>query len=49
VGLVRADVAEAAALGVNSTPTFFVNGRRVSGAQPLDGFKAIIDDELKQK
>lgn len=46
---VQADVAEAAALGVNSTPTFFVNGRRVSGAQPVDGFKAVIEAELSQQ
>ena len=31
---------------VNSTPTFFVNGKRLAGAVPLDQFKAIIDPEL---
>jgi len=35
--------------GVSGTPAFFVNGRLLSGAQPLDAFKAIIDEELKAK
>ncbi|MFX7747743.1 thioredoxin domain-containing protein, partial [Acinetobacter baumannii] len=28
--------------GVDSTPTFFVNGRRVLGAQPLEEFEKVI-------
>jgi protein-disulfide isomerase len=28
------------------TPHFFINGRRLSGAQPLDAFKKLIDEEL---
>jgi protein-disulfide isomerase len=44
--IVDATLAEAEAIGVNSTPTFFINGRRLSGAQPLEAFKAIIDPEL---
>jgi len=36
-------------VGVSGTPAFFVNGRLLSGAQPLDAFKAIIDEELKAK
>ncbi|HET7291939.1 MAG TPA: thioredoxin domain-containing protein [Vicinamibacteria bacterium] len=35
-----------AAVGVNSTPTFFVNGRRLTGAMPFEAFQAIIDEEL---
>jgi protein-disulfide isomerase len=35
--------------GVSGTPAFFVNGRLLSGAQPLDAFKALIDEELKAK
>src|SRR5579871_85787 len=46
---VKADEAEAASLGVGSTPTFFINGRRVSGAQSYEGFKQIIDQELGAK
>ncbi|MSP25366.1 MAG: hypothetical protein EXR75_09415 [Myxococcales bacterium] len=30
------------------TPHFFINGRRISGAQPVDNFKKIIDEELKR-
>ena len=36
----------AASLGVNSTPTFFINNRRVEGNQPYEVFKSIIDQEL---
>jgi len=31
---------------VNATPSFFVNGRYISGARPAADFKALIDDEL---
>jgi protein-disulfide isomerase len=43
---IEKDLAEAGAIGANSTPTFFINGRRLEGAQPLENFKAIIDEEL---
>jgi protein-disulfide isomerase len=33
-------------LGVTGTPSFFVNGRRLTGAQPVATFKTIIDEEL---
>jgi protein-disulfide isomerase len=33
-------------LGVSSTPSSFINGRLVSGAQPYEAFAAIIDEEL---
>lgn len=45
---VAASMAEAESIGVNSTPTFFVNGRRLAGAMPLDAFKAIIEPELQK-
>jgi protein-disulfide isomerase len=35
--------------GVSGTPAFFINGRLLSGAQPLEAFSAIVDQELKQK
>ena len=35
-------------LGVQSTPSIFINGRLVSGAQPYEVFTAIIDDELQR-
>ena len=36
-------------VGVTGTPAFFINGRSLSGAQPLEAFKAIVDQELKGK
>ena len=33
-------------LGLNSTPSFFVNGRPISGAQPFERFKDLVDHEL---
>jgi protein-disulfide isomerase len=38
----------ASSLGVQSTPTFFINGRLVLGAQPLEQFLLVIDDELRR-
>jgi protein-disulfide isomerase len=43
---VMADFEYAANLGVNSTPTFFVNGIPVVGAQPFEVFSQLIDKEL---
>jgi len=37
------------ALGVQGTPAFFINGRFLSGAVPLEAFQEIIDDELKRQ
>jgi len=36
-------------LGVTGTPAFFVNGMLISGAQPFEAFKELIDAELAQK
>lgn len=43
---VDTDQAEGLTLGVNSTPTFFVNGYVLRGAVPMENFARIIDDEL---
>jgi protein-disulfide isomerase len=43
---VLADFEYASGLGVRSTPTFFINGIPVVGAQPFDVFKTVIDKEL---
>jgi protein-disulfide isomerase len=43
---VKKDIEEGNRLGVTGTPAFFINGRLVSGAQPLEAFSRIIDDEL---
>jgi len=44
---VAKDAAEAAQVGVTGTPAFMINGRFLSGAQPFEAFKTIIDEELK--
>jgi competence protein ComEC len=46
---IEADMKFATDLGVQSTPTFFINGLAVVGAQPLDVFRQMIDDELAGK
>jgi protein-disulfide isomerase len=43
---IQADLDFAVNLGVRSTPTFFINGLAIVGAQPLDIFKQVIDKEL---
>lgn len=43
---VSASMAELTALGVGATPAFFINGRFLSGAQPIENFRRIIDEEL---
>jgi len=43
---VQADSDFAINLGIRSTPTFFINGLAIVGAQPLDVFKQVIDKEL---
>ncbi len=40
------DAAEASRLGARGTPSSFINGRALVGAQPIESFTAIIDDEL---
>jgi protein-disulfide isomerase len=45
---VRQSMNAATGLGVNSTPTTFVNGRAVTGAQPYSEFAAVIDEELER-
>jgi protein-disulfide isomerase len=36
------------ALGVRGTPGFFINGVNVSGAQPKENFKKIIDEQIQK-
>ena len=40
------DIADGTEAGVTGTPAFFINGRMLSGAQPFERFKEVIDDEL---
>ena len=44
---VRASMAEGDKLGVDATPTMFVNGERISGAASEDAVRSIIDRALK--
>jgi protein-disulfide isomerase len=46
--LVQKDMRDLTAVGVGSTPTFFVNGRYLVGAMPTDQFVTLIDEELKK-
>jgi protein-disulfide isomerase len=41
------DQQELAKFRVNSTPSFFINGKHLGGALPKEQFKAIIDERLK--
>lgn len=45
---VKADTQEGQQAGVRGTPTFFVNGQPLVGAQPVEAFQALIDKELGQ-
>lgn len=45
---IDADLASGEQHGVSGTPAFFINGRRLSGAQPFAAFQQLIDDELER-
>jgi protein-disulfide isomerase len=44
---IEADSKAGNAVGANGTPAFFINGVPLSGAQPFEAFKKVIDDEMK--
>ena len=46
---VEQEVQQGNRLGVSSTPTFFVNGRPVLGAQPFSVFERVIEEELRNQ
>ncbi len=46
--MIKGDQKVAAQFGAGGTPAFFINGRPLSGAQPIDAFKAVIDEELEK-
>jgi len=48
-GEVEDDYAYAVDLGINSTPTFFINGIALLGAQPFEVFRQVIELELAGK
>jgi protein-disulfide isomerase len=43
---VQKDLLEGAKLGLTGTPSIFINGREISGVQPLEAFTSVIDEEL---
>ena len=43
---VQIDAREGATRGVRGTPTFFINGQPLVGAQPINSFAAVIDRAL---
>ncbi len=45
---VKASIREAEALGVEATPTMFVNGDKVDGALPISELRAVLDRALVQ-
>ncbi len=43
---IQSDISDGKSYGVEGTPTFFINGKNLVGAVPLENFKSIIDSEL---
>ncbi len=43
---VDGDLEYGKSVGMSGTPGFYINGRMLSGAQPLEAFQKVIDDEL---
>ena len=43
---IQAELKQGTDLGVTGTPAYFVNGRMLSGARPLESFTELIDSEL---
>ena len=46
---IRSDGEQAKELGVTGTPAFMINGRFLSGAQPFESFKRLIEEELNER
>src|SRR5262249_31848532 len=45
---IKKDLDDAANFGARGTPNFFINGRNLRGAQPIEQFKSVIDEEIKK-
>jgi hypothetical protein len=43
---IEEDLAQGSSLRVTGTPSFFINGRRLTGAMPEEKFSEVIDEEL---
>jgi protein-disulfide isomerase len=44
----QSDAEAGTGYGVSGTPSFFINGRPLVGAQPFESFAQVIDDELER-
>ena len=45
--VVKASMKEGEALGIDATPTLFINGEKLDGAQPMEYVYRMVDDALK--
>ena len=45
---IRSSTESGNAVGIDATPTFFINGRRMTGALPADQFAEAIEEELNR-
>lgn len=45
---VQADTKAGKEAGVTGTPAFFINGRMLSGAQPYEKFREVVEEELQR-
>jgi protein-disulfide isomerase len=45
---IKRDQDDATKFGARGTPNFFINGRNLRGAQPVEAFKSVIDEEIKK-
>jgi protein-disulfide isomerase len=46
---IQKDIQDGSNAGVSGTPAYFINGVFISGAQPFEKFKEVIDEELARK
>ncbi len=46
---INQDIEEAGGFGITGTPGFVINGRLITGAQPVENFESIINEELKMR
>ncbi|MGH7341933.1 MAG: DsbA family protein [Candidatus Rokuibacteriota bacterium] len=45
----EADQALARSLRIEGTPTFFVNGRPIVGAHPVETFREVVEEALRER
>jgi predicted DsbA family dithiol-disulfide isomerase len=43
---IQGQMRELQTFGVGATPSFFINGRFLSGAMPIENFVTVVDEEL---